>query len=150
MAVRGNDRGQGIARVLLLYQCHASPSAGRAQKFPRDASFKIWLSTVRSATALRRRAFSPFHIPQSLRLVHFQSALLPAPTIKRVIRHSNAPAGLSQCLPLCKDHLCFPKFAYDLLYTTLFPWHLVPLSRPVSHINWTIPWGSGHGKLHVL
>ena len=45
--------------IPLLYQFHALPSAGRAQKFPRAASFRIWLSTVRSATARLRRAFSP-------------------------------------------------------------------------------------------
>ena len=45
--------------ILFPYQFHASPSAGRAQKFPRADSFRIWLSNVRSATARLRRAVSP-------------------------------------------------------------------------------------------
>ena len=33
-------------------------TTGRAQKFPSATSFSIWLSNVRSATALLRRPFS--------------------------------------------------------------------------------------------
>ena len=81
--------------IPLLYQFHASPSAGRAQKFPRAASFRIWLSTVRSATARLRRAFSP-----SISRNRFAWSTLSPPysrrqPIKRVVRYTYAPASLT-------------------------------------------------------
>jgi len=42
----------------LLNMMHAAPTTLGAQKFPEAASFRISLSRVRSATALRSRAFS--------------------------------------------------------------------------------------------
>ena len=42
----------------LLDMMHADPTTGGAQKFPDAASFRMSLSSVRSATAFLSRAFS--------------------------------------------------------------------------------------------
>jgi hypothetical protein len=43
---------------LLPYAINARPTTGGAYQFPEAASFRISFSSVRSDTALRRRAFS--------------------------------------------------------------------------------------------
>ena len=49
----------------------------RAQKFPSTASRRIWLATVRSATARRSRAFSPSDRLGPLRLGDLHAAASP-------------------------------------------------------------------------
>ena len=64
---------------------HASPPAGRAQKFPRAASFRIWLSNVRSATRTPESSVLRFHLPQPPRLVYSQPPILLPPPVKRMV-----------------------------------------------------------------
>ena len=48
-----------------------------------------------------------------------------------------------------KGHIRFPQLAYDLLYTALFPRHLLPLLQPLIS-NWTSCWGEDHNRDRIL
>ena len=62
-------------------------------------AFSIFPSRLRSATSHFRSEFSSSKLPQPLRLVHFQAAILRLPGVDRVIRNALVPGHVLGCAP---------------------------------------------------
>src|SRR3712207_6920211 len=117
-----------------LFRSHvldAGAPARGAQQFPRAASRRICLSSVRSATALRRRAFSA-----SRSFSRFTwSAFRPD---RKSTRLNSSHANISYavfCLKKKKKHEGEPSPTPPPIHTALSPGHhLLPLLHTPRHL----------------
>ena len=100
---------------LLTNMDDTSFAALGAYQFPSVASLRTSFSSVRSATARRRRVFSRSSSFRRRAWSTFRPPYLPTPTIVTLFRYSDMPAYLANRLALRQENLCFTEVTNDLL-----------------------------------
>ncbi len=75
---------------------------------------------------------------ETLHLVRPQAAVLPLPSVVRLLGRAKFPHHLGQGLPLSQTNLSLAKLPYDLFRVELLPsWHLLP-SLGVHHPRFSL------------
>ena len=100
---------------LLTNMDDTSFAALGAYQFPSVASLRTSFSSVRSATARRRRVFSRSSSFRRRAWSTFRPPYLPTPTIVTLFRYSDMPAYLANRLALRQENLCFTEVTNDPL-----------------------------------
>jgi hypothetical protein len=148
VAVRPDPYAAGaVLRYAKLLQRAVSAlgAARRALKFPRAASAKISLSSVRSKTA-RLSRHSPSPTAQPLQLISTHAAVLTALPAVRLPRHADLAHRLSKAHALNLKYFNLPQLHHNVFRLLPLPWHLlVLLSARQIYPGW---WTTSVGALH--
>ena len=98
--------------------------------FPRAASVRICLSSVRSETARRSRSFSFSSAAEAAKLVAAHPAILLAPAVVSDLADPQLPDRVRHRHALAVQDLRLPQHADDLLRLVTLPCHLWSSSFP--------------------